>query len=358
VRNLASVCRTTHRVVIQRIFLQAQAWGYKGGEISEGYHYCQEMVQELKSADLPFKDNSVGHRVSGVYEPVWAEENRLKRNLFTINHLDQDYILWILESKLIYQTTAEKTRKFILSAYELFLDEPQEVNRINLVLTNAVIHDKIDVASFALKLGADPNSAVYPAYLFTNIVDDTQLHHAMTYKVGIDMISLLLESGANINAQNNWGATLLVRRLTNYVKDDITQEATVKFLLEQGADPNISDQDAVTPLSIVACTCERRSIMLTLLKHGAQVNQPGVANRTPLHQACSNLDLDKYAIRTIHFIFDLTMHGADWLAVDNDGHTPLYELCTSPPVVITAAAGVSLALATVTFKIARWQGFI
>jgi ankyrin repeat protein len=161
----------------------------------------------------------------------------------------------------------------------------------------------IDMISLLLENGADVNAQ--------DIMGNTPLHHAMVHKVGIDMISLLLENGADVNAQDIIGNTPLLRRLRHHSGDNSTPDV-VQLLLEEGTDPNIPNQFGEVPLETAMSECkgsQRRAIVLTLLEHGAQVNQPGSYNRTALHRVCRRLDFDKHMIEDIRLIFDLAIFG-------------------------------------------------
>lgn len=113
-------------------------------------------------------------------------------------------------------------------------------------------------------------------------------------------------------------------------QDDIVLEyaiyhsplACIRTLLELGADPNYDDH-AGFPSLIAALSCEGRSdrheIMTLLLSFGADIQQRGHNDYTPLHYAANLEDIPALAL--------LLAHGADPNARTriDDGLTPLEE---------------------------------
>ena len=112
------------------------------------------------------------------------------------------------------------------------------------------------------------------------------LHIAMknTYGVGANIVNFLLSHNADVNAQEDDGATPLLAGLT--ANSLSRNRAAFEALLANGADPNLADNRGGAPLH-VAATLPSDSFFYTdkLLTAGAKVDQPGIGGRTALHNA-------------------------------------------------------------------------
>jgi ankyrin repeat protein len=95
----------------------------------------------------------------------------------------------------------------------------------------------------------------------------------------------------------------------------------VRTLLEQGADPNYQDPAGFPALiaALSSARADRYQLVELLLASGADIQQRGVNDWTPLHYAAANDDLEGIAL--------LLARGADPTARTriDDGPTPLEE---------------------------------
>lgn len=72
----------------------------------------------------------------------------------------------------------------------------------------------------------------------------TPLIHAVYFGASDELLALLLDRGARINAQNDRGVTAL------YLAAGIGREPQVRLLLDRGADPQLATQSGYTPQRI------------------------------------------------------------------------------------------------------------
>lgn len=106
------------------------------------------------------------------------------------------------------------------------------------VVTIAAVANDPELMSLAIELGNDPGLTTSP-YEGTALIAAAHLGHA-------EVVRRLIEAGAPLNHINNLHWTALMEAVVlgdggaNHVR-------TARYLLEAGADKNISDKDGVTP---------------------------------------------------------------------------------------------------------------
>lgn len=112
-------------------------------------------------------------------------------------------------------------------------------NRVYDVLTIAAVANDPDMVSLALELGNRPD-------LITSVYDGTALI-AAAHLGHHEVVRRLIAAGAPLDHVNNLGWTALMEAvvLGNGGPDHV---ATVRALVEAGADTTIPDRDSVTPL--------------------------------------------------------------------------------------------------------------
>jgi len=94
----------------------------------------------------------------------------------------------------------------------------------------------------------------------------------------IEIAEALIESDANVNAQNYEGQTSL------FMAVSMGYEQMARLLLENGANPNISTLDGVTALHMAAAN-GARNLLVLLLGYGAFVNEQDENGDTVMHYA-------------------------------------------------------------------------
>ena len=124
----------------------------------------------------------------------------------------------------------------------------------------------------------------------------------------VEIVELLIENGADVNAKDRIGSTPLHHAETMQI---------AKLLIAKGGDVNAKDKDGDTPLHHAASDKE---ITKVLIENGADVNAKNEEGLTALHEASfSFADVD-VAVEIVEL---LIAKGADVNAQDDDGSTPL-----------------------------------
>jgi len=127
----------------------------------------------------------------------------------------------------------------------------------------------------------------------------------------------LLNLGVDPNLRDEEGLTPLHRALMH---NDLYNAEVVDLLLRRGADPNVRGRDGNTPLHLAA-EFNRVQAVALLLKHGADPDARNARGETPLHIAAGE---GRYAVAYL-----LLQHGADPNARDAEGNTPLHRVAAN-----------------------------
>ena len=167
-------------------------------------------------------------------------------------------------------------------------------------LFDAIDMDEADKVERALNNGADKN-AIYEPYGWP------ALYWAI-YKENPEIVAILLEKGADVNAKTNNGWTALY----SASRGGYTEIASM--LLEKGADINAKDNYGNTAL-MWASHYGHIEIVALLLKNEADVNMKDNSDGTALQMAS-----EKGRTEIVRMLLD---KGADVNATDNNGRTAL-----------------------------------
>ena len=124
----------------------------------------------------------------------------------------------------------------------------------------------------------------------------------------------------DINAKDKEDKTLFQKTLSS-------QNPNIKLietLLDTGADVNEQDEMGETPLHKALATQYPKEIVSLLIKHGADVNIKDKEGRLPIHKVLSSQNPD---IRLLTLLLE---NGADVNAKDKNGETPLQKALKLP----------------------------
>lgn len=151
------------------------------------------------------------------------------------------------------------------------------------------------------------------------ISKDEALHQLLLYN-HYDKIPALLDAGADVNAPNEKGDTILHKLCSNPGKPlEVNGEPLIDILVARGAEVDAVGSRGRTPL-IRACEQHGLGYATRLIEnHGAHVH-PVSASGTALHIACAKGHLGLIGL--------LTRNGASMMARDARQRTPLHHLAS------------------------------
>lgn len=187
------------------------------------------------------------------------------------------------------------------------IDERCDTDNCNTALLCAIKQCNVAVARLLLLNGADPNTPDIPRWK----PHSTALHLAVRYEPANEtMIEMLLESGANINARDNQGRTVLYE-LCERRRDRCS---AARQLLKAGIDVNALSTELETVLHVVA-TRGLVDLSQVLVDYGADIEVSDRDGNRALHLAASR---NHDGVEIV-----LVEAGADITARNMNGRTPL-----------------------------------
>ena len=163
--------------------------------------------------------------------------------------------------------------------------------------------EKIDAINVLLRAGADPN--------ITDANGNTVLHHTVHSDSSTEILEVLINHGADVNAKNDKNATALIKACNKGNVD------VMNVLLRAGADLNIADANGNTVLYHAAEGDNSTEILEILITHGADVNAKNKKNQTTLMITLKTEDIDAINV--------LLRGGADPNIADTKGHHAVHS---------------------------------
>jgi|GEM_PF-2068094 ankyrin repeat protein len=129
----------------------------------------------------------------------------------------------------------------------------------------AVLDGNVAGIKQALDYGVNADATFYFQHRYRFAVPDT----ALRFSVGAgrtDIVKLLLEKGANVDATNEYGKTALMFAIA------LDRTDLIKILLENGANINARDSNGDTVLMLASSYGCSSDIVKLLLERGADIN--------------------------------------------------------------------------------------
>ena len=164
-----------------------------------------------------------------------------------------------------------------------------------------------DRATLATLLAADP-----AIVQLADAGGSTPLHHAAGFGT-LESLELLIAKGADVNAKNRRGSTPLFWA--------IHDEAKVRALIARGATINVKQIEGRTPVYQAALLSSGNSVLRFLLENGGDPNAATLTGLTPLNAAALRGDVD-----AMRMLLD---KGARVDAKNGAGATPLMAAATN-----------------------------
>ena len=186
------------------------------------------------------------------------------------------------------------------------IDVPSNGGRT--LLCTAIGSAKAERAMALISAGADVNSPNLDPQKHLYFPASTPLHEA-TKEGMVEVIEVLIEAGADIEAKDKYGDTPLHKAAK------FGEVEAIQLFLQASANKDAREINCATPLHLAANYGKPESIGI-LLDAGAVIEAVDIAGCTPLHIAVVN--------KHVKVLMTLLKAGADREAKNHTGNTPLH----------------------------------
>ena len=209
-------------------------------------------------------------------------------------------------------------------------------------LHHALQRDNPAIAARLIELGADV-TAQDESGRVANPVDCARFNTATFFHLApIDAVAGCIEGGADVNARSDQMGGGLVTRSTplHFASVWSRDPAIVSLLVQAGADVNAQGYFGDTPLVAAAGRTNDPAMIVALVEAGAELNvwSQGIHSPygwSPLHSAAHENSNPAVTAALIE-------EGADTHTRQNDGPTPLHDAATREVVALLLAAGADI----------------
>lgn len=168
-------------------------------------------------------------------------------------------------------------------------------------------YKKAEIAEILLDHGADVNAR--------NETNSTPLHIALKKGIG-ELAEIFVKhiKDPNVAENENYYTPLHWATYNDLLAPKA--EDIIKDLIKKGANPDCKDIEGKTPLHIAASTRYSTNRLSPLLDVDCDIDSQDLRERSALHMACLNRNVDN--------VQNLLIHGADINLEDSYGKTPFY----------------------------------
>ena len=219
----------------------------------------------------------------------------------------------------------------ILKMVKYLTDRKVDINAANkwknTPVSLAVCFGYLEIVKYLADHGADVKGTLHLAahtgqydmvkYLVEQHGEDVNQFdgEALMYASGTAVVRYLVEHGAKINIQDEWGRSPLHEHAQRKNLE------TIKYLVSSGADIHCRAKDGSSVIHWAANHGRIQNVDF-FLKLGLDINDRDNDGKTPLHYAC---DIHRHDLRKImkEMIRYLVEHGSDVNLRDKEGRTPL-----------------------------------